>query len=236
MIHIALVEDEAVYIESFKDMLSRYEVSRKISVELTVFTDGTEIVENYSDSFDIIFLDIRMKEMDGMTAAREIRRMDTEVVIVFITNLVQYAIKGYEVDALDYMVKPVSYFAFSQKLDRAVSRIRNKDDVYISVQYESSLKKIKLSDIYYIESQGHVQTFHTIKGEIRIRDKMDDIEKRLQIHDFYRSNKGYLVNMKYVTGVEDGCCLINGASLIISRNRKKAFMDMLTKYMSGNLL
>lgn len=236
MIRIALVEDEDIYITSFKDMLSRYEKSRETSVDLTVFTDGTEIVEHYSDSFDIIFLDIKMKEMDGMTAAREIRRMDAEVVIVFITNLIQYAIKGYEVDALDYMVKPVSYFAFSQKLDRAISRIRHRDDAYVSVQYENSLKKIKLSDIYYIESQGHAQIFHTVNGEIKIRDKMDDIEKRLRTQDFYRSNKGYLVNMKYVTGVEDGCCLINGTRLIISRNRKKAFMDVLTKYMSENLV
>jgi DNA-binding LytR/AlgR family response regulator len=236
MVRIALVEDEAACAASFKDMLSRYEKSRETAVDLTVFTDGTGIVNNYSDSFDIIFLDIKMKEMDGMTAAREIRRMDTEVVIVFITNLIQYAIKGYEVDALDYMVKPVSYFAFSQKLDRAVSRIRHRNDTYISVQYENSLKKVKLNDIYYIESQGHTQTFHTIDGDIKIRDKMDDIERRLETQDFYRSNKGYLVNMKYVTGVEDGCCLIKGARLIISRNRKKLFMDALTKYMSGNLL
>jgi DNA-binding LytR/AlgR family response regulator len=236
MIRIALVEDEDIYVSSFKDMLSRYEKSRETTVDLTVFTDGSEIVKNYSASFDIIFLDIKMKEMDGMTAAREIRRMDTEVVIVFITNLIQYAIKGYEVDALDYMVKPVSYFAFSQKLDRAVLRIRHRNDTYISVQYENSLRKIRLNDIYYIESQGHIQTFHTIDGEIKIRDKMDDIEKRLQAQDFYRSNKGYLVNMKYVTGVENGYCLIKGERLIISRNRKKSFMDALTKYMSGNLL
>jgi Response regulator of the LytR/AlgR family len=236
MIRIALVEDEDSYTASFKDMLSRYENSRQIQVELTAFTDGAEIVGNYTDSFDIIFMDIKMKEMDGMTAAAKIRRMDASVVLIFITNLVQYAIKGYEVDALDYLVKPVSYFAFSQKLDRAVSRISLRNDAYISVQQENGLRKIMLSDIYYIESQGHSQIFHTAAGDIKIRDKMDDIEKRLEGQNFYRSNKGYLVNMKHVTGIEDGFCLIGGTRLIISRNRRKAFMDALTRYMGENLL
>ncbi len=75
-------------------------------------------------------MDVEMKFMDGMSAAEEIRKMDTEVVIIFITNMAQYAIRGYAVDALDYVLKPVSYFAFSQRLNRAIGRMKKRDKDY----------------------------------------------------------------------------------------------------------
>ena len=77
---------------------------------ITVYSDGDQIVHKYKSQFDIILMDVEMKFMDGMSAAEEIRKVDTEVVIIFITNMAQYAIRGYAVDALDYVLKPVSYF------------------------------------------------------------------------------------------------------------------------------
>ena len=115
MINIAIVEDEKLYVSQFKEYISRYEKESGNRINVSVFPDGAEIVENYSGDFDIILMDIQMKYMDGMTAAEQIRKLDSEVIIMFITNMTQYAIRGYEVDALDYVVKPVEYFSFSQK-------------------------------------------------------------------------------------------------------------------------
>lgn len=124
MIRIAIVEDEALYAEKLIEFLHRYEREEGEVFEITVYADGDQIVEKYKSQFDMILMDIEMKLMDGMTAAEEIRKVDSEVVIMFITNMTQYAIRGYAVDALDYILKPVSYFAFSQRISRAISRMK----------------------------------------------------------------------------------------------------------------
>ena len=101
---------------------------------------------------DIILMDIQMKFMDGMTAAEMIRRRDPEVLIIFITNRSDYAVRGYEVDALDYVVKPVEYFSFSQKLDRAISRRGRNRDQHIVIHSDGGIYKLSASQILFVES------------------------------------------------------------------------------------
>lgn len=112
MLRIAIVEDEDSYISVLKGFLERYKEESGEQMEITVYHDGDEIAAFYKAQFDIILMDIEMKFIDGMTAAEEIRQKDTTVSIIFITNAPQYAIRGYEVGALDYILKPVSYFTF----------------------------------------------------------------------------------------------------------------------------
>ena len=90
-------------------------------------------------------MDVEMKFMDGMSAAEEIRKIDTEVVIIFITNMAQYAIRGYAVDALDYVLKPVSYFAFSQRLNRAISRMKKRETKIIMVNMKGGMVRINVA-------------------------------------------------------------------------------------------
>ena len=123
MIRIALVEDDPAYAEQLTSYLREYEKESKERISVQTFSDGEDIVTEYRADYDIILMDVEMKFMDGMSAAEEIRKMDTEVVIIFITNMPQYAIQGYRVDALDYVLKPVSYFAFTQRIDRALARL-----------------------------------------------------------------------------------------------------------------
>ena len=222
MINIAIVEDEKLYVSQFKEYISRYEKESGNRINVSVFPDGAEIVENYSGDFDII-----------LTAAEQIRKLDSEVIIMFITNMTQYAIRGYEVDALDYVVKPVEYFSFSQKLDRAIGRLQNKKKVFVSIPVEDGVLKMEIDDIYYVESMGHSLIYRTKKGEFTARGTMKDMEEILSPYGFFRCNKGYIVNLKYVDGVKEGVCLINDEELLISRAKKKPFMEALVNYMSG---
>ncbi len=232
MINLAIVEDEDGYAAQLTQFIDRYQKESGNSFRITRFRDGDEIVNGYKGQFEIILMDIEMKLMDGMSAAEEIRKLDQEVVIMFITNMTNYAIRGYQVDALDYVLKPVSYFAFSQKLDRALSRVKKSSSNIISIDMPSGVKKLDIDNIFYIESEGHNLNFYTSGGEFSIRAKMADFEMQLTPYNFFRSNKGYLVNLKYVDGVENGTCLIAGRQLAISRGRKNAFMDALTNYMA----
>ena len=184
--------------------------------------------QNY---YSLILMDIQMQFMDGMTAAEEIRKFDTKVVIMFITNMTNYAIRGYEVDAMDYVLKPVTYFSFARKLERAISRIPQKTGKPVKVNTPDGVVRIDAGDVYYIESEGHNLIYHTSNGTLKERAKMQDAAGKFEPLGFFRSNKGYLVNLEYVEGVKDGCCTIQGEALLISRARKNDFMTALAQYM-----
>ena len=109
-------------------------------------------------------MDIEMEFMNGLTAAEKIRVKDDEVVIIFITNTPQYAMKGYTVDALDYVLKPLSYFAFSQKIDRALTRLERRKKKYISISIKGGMKKLEIPGIHYVEVRDHDLIYHTDKG------------------------------------------------------------------------
>ena len=233
MINLAIVEDEDSYASQLVEFVNRYQTESGNYFKITRFTDGDEITNGYKGQFDIILMDIEMKLMDGMTAAEEIRRLDQDVVIMFITNMTNYAIRGYQVDALDYVLKPVSYFAFSQKLGRAIGKMKKTSTKIISIEIPSGVKKLDIDNIFYIESEGHNLNFHTTGGQFSIRGKLADFDEQLSAYSFFRSNKGYLVNLKYVDGVENGSCIIAGRKLLISRARKNDFMTALTDYMAS---
>lgn len=233
MIHIAIVEDEDLYANQLIEYIKRFEQEIEEDFQITRFRDGDEITEGYNGKYDIILMDIEMQFMDGMTAAEKIREFDEDVIIMFITNMTNYAIRGYQVNAFDYVVKPVEYFSFCKKVERALTRVKKKKTPTITIKIQSGAMKLKTSDIYYIESEGHNLHYVTRKGNFRCRAKIQSAEDSLGQYGFFRSNKSYLVNMQYVEGVGDGCCLVNGDRLLISRSRKKEFMIAMTDYISG---
>ena len=232
MIEIAIVDDEDSYVAQLKEYLDKYQRSSGNMLHITSYNDGDALMEEFHCQFDIILLDIQMKFMDGMTTAEEIRKLDSKVLLMFITNMTDYAIRGYEVDALDYVVKPVEYFSFSQKINRAIQRLDKRSGYEMSINVPAGLKRVDSDSIYYIESDGHNLVFHTSDGSFVTRAKMQDYDDDLSGHGFFRSNKGYLVNLKYVEGIEQGCCIIQGEYLPVSRAKKKDFMKALTKYIS----
>ena len=193
MIRLAIVEDEDLYANQLIEFVNRFKQESNEVFNIVRFRDGDEIVERYKATYDIIFMDIQMQFMDGMAAAKRIRELDSEVIIMFITNMTQYAIRGYEVDALDYVVKPVEYFQFSQKLDRAIGRLQNKKKVFVSIPVEDGVLKMEIDDIYYVESMGHSLIYRTKKGEFTARGTMKDMEEILSHMDFSDAIKDILL-------------------------------------------
>lgn len=230
MLRIAIVEDEDSYISTLQSYLEEYEKDTGERIEITVYHDGDEIAAFYRAQFDIILMDIEMKFIDGMTAAEEIRKQDSMVSIIFITNAPQYAIRGYEVGALDYILKPVSYFTFCQKFRRAISRLKKKSKKWIMIPIKGGMARMALSDVYYIESEGHNLIYHTKSGNEVASGTMKSIEESMVQMDFSRINKCYLVNLEHVDAVKDKYAVVNGEKLLISRPRLKQFMQELTRY------
>ena len=229
MLHIAIVEDEERYAAELEEFVRRYGEETKRQIKVTQYQDGEDLVEDYKGGFDILLMDIQMQFMDGMTAAEKIRERDQEVQIIFITNRNDYVIRGYEVDALDYVLKPVSYYIFAKKLDKAVSRMESREESVLTISTKTGLRRIRTTDLYYVESEGHNLIYHTKKGDFVTRERMGDAEKFLSDKGFFRSNKCYLVNLQHVEGIVDGCCEIGGEKLLISRARRNEFMTALTR-------
>ena len=230
MIKIAIVEDEVLYADQLQEYLKKYEEEYRETFEITVFQDGDQIVHHYKAEYDVILMDVEMRFMDGMSAAEEIRKMDTEVVIIFITNMPQYAVRGYEVDALDYVLKPITYFAFAQRLNRAIERIKKRTKRVISVNIKGSQIRMPIESVYYIESQGHTLIFHGVNGEVEAPGTMKEIQEKLRDEHFFRGNKGYLINLAHVDRVVEGCAVVAGEELVLSRGRRKEFMEALAGY------
>ncbi len=233
MIRIALVEDDPGYRAQIREYLDRYSKEYKEKLIVTDFTDGDEIALNYKAGYDVILMDIEMKFMDGMTAAEMIRQKDAEVVIIFITNLPQYAIKGYAVDALDYVLKPVSYFAFSQRINRAITRMSRRQKRYLTVTTREGTHKLAYDDINYIEVQAHELVYHTREGIVTAPGSLKEVENTLDMNTFFRCNKGCLVNLEQVDGLRGDDAVVAGELVLVSRSRKKVFLDALNNYISG---
>lgn len=231
LLHIAIAEDDPDYAQKLQEYLEQYSQEKGEPIDITFFTDGDEIVEGYQAKYDLLLLDVEMPLLDGMTAAEEIRKRDSEVVIIFITNMPQYAIKGYAVDALDYVLKPVSYFAFTQRLERAVARMKRREKKFIVIPVKGGSHKIDISRLYYVESQGHTLLYHTANGTYSSRGTMKEAEAQLGGLHFCRGNSGYLINLEHVGGVKDGFALVQGEKLQLSRPRRNAFLEALTDYL-----
>lgn len=232
MISVAIVEDDDVFALTIQQYLEKYGEESGTEFQSSRFTDGYEIADGYRGGFDIILMDIEMGLMNGMEAAEQIRKTDEEVTIIFITNMAQYAIKGYAVRAMDYVLKPVSYPAFSESLKKAVARIGGRKDRYLTVSYRDGMIKLPVAGITFVESQGHRLSFHTETDTYETTtSSLKEIEEKLQPHGFLRASSGVLVNLNKVTGTKNGYIQVGGVYLPVSRSRKNEFMAALVRHM-----
>lgn len=232
MVKIALVDDDTNYREELLSYLRQYEQECGEKFHITTFTDGDEILDGYTASYDIILMDIAMRFVDGMETAERIRKMDSEVVIIFITNMPQYAMKGYTVDALDYVLKPLSYYAFSQRIDRALNRMRRRSKKYLTIGIKGGIKKLDVSQITYIEVQDHDLIYHTTTGALLSKGKLTEIEEQLDPKRFFRCGKSHLVNLEFVDGVQNNNVQVGDSVVQVSRARRKALLDALNDYIN----
>lgn len=232
MIKIAIVEDDKNYSNVLQKYIVRYEKESGEKFQISTYEDGEDIVTNYKATYDIILMDIEMRFLNGMAAAEKIREMDSEVVIIFITNMPQYAIHGYAVDALDYVLKPINYYAFSQRIDRALIRMRRREKTFISISYKGGVMKIDTDTIYFIETQNHDLIFHTSEGDFVTRATLKEVENKLDEKKFFRSSKCYLINLEYVDGYQNNEIRLANNNLQVSRGRKKELLDVLNNYMN----
>lgn len=234
MLKIAIVENETEQAELLMGYMKRYSEERGITCNASVYADGLDFITNYAPGFDAVFMDIRMPLMDGIETAERLRRMDDRVILIFVTNLAQMAIKGYRVNALDFVVKPVSYFDFSLEMDKICNDHNRRTNDSLWIKSDGVLRRIAFSNIIYIEIAMHTVHVHLAQETLNFRGSLKSIENKLDSTAFSRCNNCYIVNFSYITAIqEDDVLLTTGKRLHISRTRKREFMADFTKYFSG---
>lgn len=233
MTHIAIIEDDQNCAAQLRSYVQRYGSEHNVQFNISCFSDGIEILEHYHPVYDIIFMDIEMPNLNGMDTARCIRVLDDNVIVIFITNMAKYATRGYEVEALDFVLKPVSFFAFSLKLDKALEMLRARVQKRLLISTKDGLHRILTGDICYIEVLNHRLSFHTVHGVYATPGSLSAMEKALAGQPFARCNKGYLVNLRQITQIKSDSIMVGGDELLISRRKKEQFLLAVTDYYGG---
>ena len=241
MINIALIDDNLNDLNTLKSFIDKYtesdELDSHIEVNITTYNDPTLFLNENNFKYDLIFLDIEMPKINGISLAKRIREKDSNVGLVFITNMAQYAINGYEVSAIDYILKPLDYYDFALKFNKIINFVKRNISNYIYLKsVENNLIKVDVNEIIYVEIFSHYLIYHLENREIKVRGTISEAENNLSNYYFSRISKSFLINLKHVINIKlDNVLLDGNIELIISRLRKKDFLEAFYKYLGGGL-
>ena len=235
MLHIAIVEDEEHFADELSRFTARFAAEKGEEIQTCVFHNAIDFLEQYRAEYDLIFLDIAMPLMDGMTCARKLRQMDENVMLIFVTSLAQYAIKGYEVDAMDFMVKPVAYPVAARKLERVLRNRKKRRSAAYPVIQPDGVVVLEISSITYIEVYNHTLIFHTQEQAYETHGKLSTVENDERFGSFFKIGKSHLVNCLYITQVGDSTLTVGGSLLPLARRRRKECLEKMAAVMGGRL-
>lgn len=236
MVAVAVCDDSKKTVDSIKENIEAYGRDSQKEIRVFPYYSGEELLDSYKCNIDILFLDIRMPGMDGVSVAERIRQKDKKVIIIFVTSLVQYALDGYRVNASNYIIKPVSRKRLNMELKRWIGELGKKEEPFITIHNDGGDYKILLKSIRYIETYRRNLMVHTDKTDIVCYWKLKDMEVKIGQYGFARSHASYLVNLFYVENIKKlDLMLATGEILPIGKSKKKAFMEQLGKYWGGKI-
>ena len=235
MIKIAILEDSDADYTRICKAWDRFSKEENLSYQITHYKDSTSLLEQFHSQFDLIFLDIEVPGKNGMETAQEIRKIDNLTILVFLTNFSKYAVNGYEVNAADYMLKPLDYYSFALKMHKILHMLYQNIEKEITIMTKGLLHRFSINELFYVEINNHNLIYHLDIETISTRGSLSEVEKSLPKNSFSRCNNCYLVNLKHVTKIKDNTVWIGKNELTISRPKKKMFLNDLTNYIGGKL-
>lgn len=233
VINLAVVEDDDRDAELLQKYLKRYSEEENVTFNVRRFRSGKELLEGYLSVYSVIFMDIQMPGMNGMDAATELRKLDKTVSLIFITNMVQYAQRGYEVDAVSFLLKPINYYDLFMRVKKALEIALANQPHTFTIALPDGLCSVSTDKLMYVEVAGHTLKYHFVGEVLELSGSLSKVEAQLQPYGFLRCNSCYLVNPKHITGVKGLDVQVGAEVLRISRPKKKKFLKDLTNWLSG---
>lgn len=233
---IAVVDDNPKDGGRIKQYIERYALEQDQRFQVFLYASGLDFLDDMERNFDVVFMDIEMPHLDGIETARKMRERDDTTILIFITNLAQYAIHGYEVNAIEFMVKPVGYYNFSDKMTKALRFVKRNEEKVMLFKNSDTVAKIPVSQILYLEKDKNYIIFHTGQGEFRERGSMAEMEEKLAGAGFSKCIAGCLVNLRHVSRMEKDLVWVGNTSLPLSRAQKKQFAKEFVDFLGGGLV
>ncbi len=229
---VAIVGKDISTYETLVDILHGYSSENHMEIEIQQYEQGHLFLKNLSHIFDLVFIDTSLEDMDGFDVARKLKAFDDNVFLIFTSENEKLAIKGYELNAVDFLLKPIDQSYLLQKLPRVILYIKKEQDKYrkIMISNENGSLILNSYEIKYVEIINHRLFYHTTKGIYDTYGSLSEIEKILP-SIFVRCNHCYLVNLSYVSGINKYTVYVGKDELMISHPKKKEFQDALTKYL-----
>lgn len=236
MVKFAICDDEPLMIRELSAYLAGYMGERSITdYSVSCFSGGHALLET-GDHFDVIFLDIQMAEPDGMETARLLRRRGEHSLLVFVTVLKELVFDAFQVEAYDYLLKPLETARFKRTMDRILRTLEQRA-AGIVIQRGTGCQVVPLSDILYCEVLGRKVYLHKQDGDvIDYYDRLESLEHRVDGR-FFRCHRSYLVNLDYVRGYQGGWIMLPREERIpVSRLRERELTGALLRHMKeGNV-
>lgn len=231
MMKAAVVDDSREDAGQLLEYLKQFEKEHGIDIQTTACYASFDFLEEYHGQYDVVFLDIEMPGSNGLEVAREIRSKDDTVGLIFVTSMAQYAIEGYEVNAIDFMVKPVGYYNFSLKLEKALRFHQSRKTPDILISGRDGIRRICVSDIRYIEKNRDNLIFHTREAVFEERGSIRALKEKLAGQPFEECTSGCLVYLGCVKRIgKDSISLEGSVELPLSRRQKRIFTQEYIKF------
>ncbi len=229
---VAIVGKDISTNETLVDILNGYSSENHFKIEIQQYEQGHLFLKNLSHIFDFVFLDTSLEDMDSFDVARKLKAFDDNVFLIFTSDNERLAIKGYEMNAVDFLLKPIDRSYLLQKLPRVFIFMKKEQEKYrkIMINNENGSRILNSYEIKYVEIINHRLFYHTTKGIYDTYGSLSEIEKVLP-SIFVRCNHCYLVNLSYVSGINKYTVYVGEDELMISHPKKKEFQDALTKYL-----
>ena len=234
MLWIAVCDDEVMECDRIAKKIRGILEEMKVPCTIRQFYSGRELLQS-PETFDMIFLDLIMGDMDGMRTAQMVRERAFDNILVFISSSREYVFDAYEVEAFQYLLKPVDDEKLRRMLQKAVGKTENHSQEFIIISRERQKKKLFLNEIYYFEIRGRMIDAHGTGGVFSYYGQIGILEKDLKEKGFFRCHKSYLVNLKYVDVYNrQEIVLDNGERIGIAKRRYEEFCREILKYMRKN--
>lgn len=236
MLKVAICDDNEDFINKMESYLRRFANENTIKLKVNHFFYGQELVMTFiRKKYDIIFLDVKMPEMDGFETAEKIRKKDDEVSLVFCSMFysVPNVQKCIELGAKDFLKKPVSYKKVEQHLNKVYNRKLISSEEKLMLKTQDGIAALQISDISYLETDKKAVVIHTEKNNFVTYHKLYEFERKLGDKLFCRCHNGFLVNLDYVERIKDNRIYLSGKDQIvipISKSRKENVLQKMAKY------
>lgn len=231
--NIAIVEDDNTAATVISGFIDRYSKENSVELYAKRYETADKFLEDTESRYSVVLFDVKMPGTSGMDAAFEFRKRDKTASVLFITSMTQMAQKGYEVDAVGYLIKPVGYYDFSLKLKKAIEIYTFNEKRNVTITIPGGLCRISMNKLIYVEIVNHRLRYHLVDDVIEMSGALSHAEEELANYGMLRCNSCYLVNPEFIRSVKGNDLWIGNEVLRISRPKRQKFLEQLAEWYAG---